>query len=48
MGALRVLPLENVDIHPSTAKRIEQNHVQKEDGYTPLPNFVCDEDTWLF
>ncbi|WP_065712039.1 replication protein [Acinetobacter baumannii] len=44
MGALRVLPLENVDIHPSTAKRIEQKAMsKKEDGYTPLPNFVCDE-----
>ncbi|MDC5382149.1 hypothetical protein NLHDIDDJ_02464 [Acinetobacter baumannii] len=44
MGALRVLPLENVDIHPSTAKRIEQKTMsKKEDGYTPLPNFVCDE-----
>ncbi|WGM25426.1 replication protein [Acinetobacter pittii] len=44
MGALKVLPLENVDIHPSTAKRIEQKAMsKKEDGYTPLPNFVCDE-----
>lgn len=44
MDALRVLPLENVDIHPSTAKRIEQKAMsKKEDGYTPLPNFVCDE-----
>ncbi|OTU22132.1 replication protein [Acinetobacter pittii] len=44
MGALRVLPLENVDIHPSTAKRIEQKTMsKKEEGYTPLPNFVCDE-----
>lgn len=44
MGVLRVLPLENVDIHPSTAKRIEQKAMsKKEDGYTPLPNFVCDE-----
>lgn len=44
MSALRALPLENVDIHPSTAKRIEQKAMsKKEDGYTPLPNFVCDE-----
>lgn len=38
------MPLENVDIHPSTAKRNEQKAMsKKEDGYTPLPNFVCDE-----
>lgn len=44
MGALKILPLEEVDIHPSTAKRNEQKAMsKKEDGYTPLPNFVCDE-----
>lgn len=44
MSALRMLPLDNVDIHPSTAKRNEQKAMsKKEDGYTPLPNFVCDE-----
>lgn len=44
MSALKIMPLENVDIHPSTAKRNEQKAMsKKEDGYTPLPNFVCDE-----
>ncbi|MBT50949.1 MAG: replication protein [Acinetobacter sp.] len=44
MNALKIMPLENVDIHPSTAKRNEQKAMsKKEDGYTPLPNFVCDE-----
>lgn len=38
------MPLENLNIHPSTAKRNEQKAMsKKEDGYTPLPNFVCDE-----
>lgn len=44
MSALKIMPLENLDIHPSTAKRNEQKAMsKKEDGYTPLPNFVCDE-----
>ena len=44
MSALKIMLLENVDIHPSTAKRNEQKAMsKKEDGYTPLPNFVCDE-----
>jgi hypothetical protein len=44
MSALKIMPLENLDIHPSTAKRNEQKAMSKrEDGYTPLPNFVCDE-----
>ena len=44
MSALKITPLENLDIHPSTAKRNEQKAMsKKEDGYTPLPNFVCDE-----
>lgn len=44
MSALKITPLENVDIHPSTAKRNERKAMsEKEDGYTPLPNFVCDE-----
>lgn len=44
MGALKSFPLDNLDIHPSTAKRNEQKAMsKKEDGYTPLPNFVCDE-----
>ena len=44
MSALKIMPLENVDIHPSTAKRNERKAMsEKEDGYTPLPNFVCDE-----
>jgi hypothetical protein len=44
MGVLKIMPLENVDIHPSTAKRNERKAMsEKEDGYTPLPNFVCDE-----
>lgn len=44
MSALKMLPLDNLDIHPSTAKRIEQKAMsKKEDGFTPLPNFVCDE-----
>lgn len=44
MSALKMLPLDNVDIHPSTAKRNEQKAMsKKEDGFTPLPNFICDE-----
>lgn len=44
MSASKIMPLENLDIHPSTAKRNEQKAMsKKEDGYTPLPNFVCDE-----
>ena len=44
MSALKIMPLENLDIHPSTAKRNEQKAMsKKEGGYTPLPNFVCDE-----
>ena len=44
MSALKIQPLDNVDIHPSTAKRNEHKAMsKKEDGYTPLPNFVCDE-----
>ena len=44
MSALKLMPLGNLDIHPSTAKRNEQKAMsKKEDGYTPLPNFVCDE-----
>lgn len=44
MSALKIMPLENLDIHPSTAKMNEQKAMsKKEDGYTPLPNFVCDE-----
>lgn len=44
MSALKIMPLDNLDIHPSTAKRNEQKAMsKKEDGYTPLPNFVCDE-----
>ncbi len=44
MSALKITPLENVDIHPSTAKRNERKAMsEKENGYTPLPNFVCDE-----
>ncbi|MQZ32504.1 replication protein [Acinetobacter haemolyticus] len=44
MGALKSFTLDNLDIHPSTAKRNEQKAMsKKEDGYTPLPNFVCDE-----
>lgn len=44
MSALKIMPLGNLDIHPSTAKRNEQKAMsKKEDGYTPLPNFVCDE-----
>jgi len=44
MSALKLVSSDNVDIHPSTAKRYEQKAMsKKEDGYTPLPNFVCDE-----
>ncbi|RKG35167.1 replication protein [Acinetobacter guerrae] len=44
MSALKLMSLDNVDIHPSTAKRNDQKAMsKKEDGYTPLPNFVCDE-----
>ena len=42
--AMKIEPVDNIDVHPNTVKRIEQQAMaKKEDGYTPLPNFVCDE-----
>lgn len=42
--AMKIEPVDNIDVHPNTVKRIErQAMAKKEDGYTPLPNFVCDE-----
>ena len=43
-AAVKIELIDNIDVHPNTAKRIEQQAMsKKEDGYTPLPNFICDE-----
>lgn len=46
MGALKITPLENIDIHPSTAKRNERKAMsEKEDvSYTKTPNYLVDDD----
>lgn len=44
MNALKIQNMDNFAIHPSTAKRSEQKAMSKnEDGFTAMPNFVCDE-----
>ena len=33
-----------IPLHPSTAKKLERQAMSKKDeGYSPLPNFICDE-----
>ncbi|WP_228269535.1 hypothetical protein [Acinetobacter bereziniae] len=33
-----------ITLHPSTVKKIERQAMsKKEEGFTPLPNFICDE-----
>src|SRR5690606_27988946 len=34
----------DISLHPSTAKKLERQAMsKKDDGYSPLPNFICDE-----
>lgn len=34
----------DIPLHPSTAKKLERQAMSKKDeGYSPLPNFICDE-----
>ena len=34
----------DISLHPSTAKKLERQAMSKKDeGYSPLPNFICDE-----
>ena len=33
-----------ISLHPSTVKKLERKSMlKKDDGFTPLPNFICDE-----